>query len=340
MAATGDKHLAGSQRSSAERSGDALSEVATRELMARVRQIQVRMRRLVNDALAGAYRSTFRGSGIEFEEVRPYQPGDDVRSIDWNRTARASDEAYVKTYIEERELSLLFVCDASPSMDFGSQTWTKREIAAQFVALLALVAVQAQDQVGLALAGEPSGLHLPMGQGMAHVSRIIREVIAPHPAPHSVKRGASRAQACTGASLAETLEDQLRILRRRTLLFVVSDFRAAPGEDRKQLGDVLARLASRHDVVAIGVSDPLEEALPRSGWIEIVDPESGARVEIDAGSQKVRAAWAAAAGERRAELVGLLRRARVDLVELSTAEDVGDPVARYFQRRGRGRRGA
>jgi uncharacterized protein (DUF58 family) len=140
------------------------------ELMARVSQIQVRTRRLVDDVLSGAYRSTFRGAGIEFEEVRPDRPGDDVRSIDWNRTAQ-SGEPYIKTYVEERELTLMFLVDSSRSMDFGSRELTKREVAAQFCALLSFVAQRQQDRVGLCLFGEEPGLHLPPRKGAGAVSR-------------------------------------------------------------------------------------------------------------------------------------------------------------------------
>ncbi|MEO6708992.1 MAG: DUF58 domain-containing protein, partial [Planctomycetota bacterium] len=151
-------------------------EVFAPELMARVRQIQLRTRRMVSEVLTGAYRSTFRGSGIEFDDIRPYQPGDDVRSIDWKRTARAGD-AYIKTYIEERELSLVFAVDTSRSMDFGSREFTKREVAAQLVALLSYVAARQHDRVGLALFGAQAGLWLPPRKGADAVARVIREVL-------------------------------------------------------------------------------------------------------------------------------------------------------------------
>jgi uncharacterized protein (DUF58 family) len=283
--------------------------------MARVRQIQVRTRRLVDDVLSGAYRSTFRGSGIEFEEVRPYLPGDDVRSIDWNRTAHIG-EPYVKTYVEERELTLMFLVDSSRSMDFGSRDLTKREMAAQFSALQSFVAQRQQDRVGLCLFGEEPGLHLPPRKGAGSVSRVVREVVA---APASAG----------GADLSEVLELQGRTLQRKSLLFLVSDFLGDPTE----FSDALTRVGRRHEVIAVRVVDPFEEALPAAGRIRLADLETGADVEVDTRSARVRAAWAKAAVERRRSLFEVLTRAHVDLIELRTDESIGEPVARFFNQR-------
>src|SRR5882672_1146502 len=186
------------------------SPLLARELMARVRQIRIRTHRLVNTALSGGYRSTFRGSGLEFSDVRAYQPGDEVRRIDWNVTARTG-EAFVKTYAEERELTIHLIIDQSRSMDFGSREWTKREVAAQFAALIAFVALRSQDRVGLALFGDKPGLHLPARKGSQHVLRIVREVLA------------ARASS-PGSDFAAVLEQQQRHLRRRSVVFLVSDF--------------------------------------------------------------------------------------------------------------------
>lgn len=284
------------------------------EVMARVRQIQIRTHRLVSAVLSGAYRSTFRGTGIEFEEVRAYQPGDDSRSIDWNVTARAG-APFIKTYREERQLTLQFLVDTSRSMDFGSGTRTKRETAAELVALLAYVAAQQQDQAGLCLFDAEPGLALPPMKGHQHVLRLVREVVA---AP---AQGA-------GSSIASVLEHQLRVLRRRSLVFLVSDFHDASGWD-----DSLRRLAGRHDVIAVRVGDPFEEELPEAGVIALRDLETGAGYEVDTRSARVRAAWAEAARERRSALLAALERARVDLIELRAGESVADPVVRFFKRR-------
>jgi len=291
------------------------------ELMARVSQIQVRTRRLVDDVLSGAYRSTFRGAGIEFEEVRPYLPGDDVRSIDWNRTAQ-SGEPFIKTYIEERELTLMFLVDSSCSMDFGSRELTKREIAAQFCALLALVAQRQQDRVGLCLFGEQPGLHLPPRKGGSSVSRVVREVIA---AP----AGAA------GADIEAVLELQARTLQRRSLLFIISDFNGDPSA----FSDALLRLGRRHELIAVRVVDPFEEQLPVAGRIRLADLETGAQVEVDTRSARVREAWAEEARRRRRALGDVLLRTHVDLIELRTDQSIAEPVARFFNQR-RKRQGA
>jgi uncharacterized protein (DUF58 family) len=304
-------------RGSALGSGHGLPD-GSGELMARVKKIQIRTHVLVDDALAGAYKSAFRGSGVEFEEVRPYQPGDDVRTIDWKRTAKQS-EAYVKTYVEERELAILFLVDTSRSMDFGSLEVTKRERAAEFCALLAYVALRQQDLVGLCLFGAQTGLHLSPRKGGAAVARVVREVIA---APTT--SGA--------AAFDEVLEHQQRTLRRRSLVFLISDFLGVDAANAPW-SDALARLARRHDVIAVRVGDPFEERLPAVGWVELADLESGERGAIDARSAAVRAAWESRARERKAALDALLLRARVESIELSTAGSVSEPVVRFFQRR-------
>ncbi len=292
------------------------------ELMARVRQIQLRTRELVSNALSGGYRSTFRGTGIEFEEVREYEPGDDARSIDWKVTAR-SDRPFVKTYVEERQLTLMFLVDTSYSMDFGSTTSTKREKAAELCALLAFVAARQQDQVGLCLFADEPGVHLAPKKGSKHVLRVVREVIAAPPGGR-------------GSSLVSVLEHQVRTLRRRSMLFVVSDFLDA-GADGAWTEE-LRRLARRHDVIAVRVVDPFEEELPHAGLVALREIESGRLVEVDTRSRRVRERWAAAARERRERLAQALSRARVDLIEISTDADVADPVVRYFRSRARRRR--
>jgi uncharacterized protein (DUF58 family) len=284
--------------------------------MARVRSIQIRTHRLVSSALAGAYRSNFRGTGIEFEEVRPYQPGDDVRTIDWNVTARMG-EPFVKTYVEDRQLVLLFLVDTSRSMDFGSVEKTKRETAAEAAALLAFVAAAQQDAVGLSLFDERPGLHLRPEKGQRHVLRVVREVLA---AP-------ARGRA---SSLAAALEPTLAHQKRRALLFVLSDFHAQESADSVR---DLVRAARRHDVILARVVDPFEEELPAAGLVLLEDLESGRAVEVDTRSRAVREGWAAAARERRARFQALVRRAGVDSLELQSDANVADPLARLFRRR-------
>jgi uncharacterized protein (DUF58 family) len=303
------------------------SELLPAELMRRVTQIQLRTHRLVNDVLSGAYRSSFRGTGVEFEEVRRYQPGDDVRSIDWNRTAKMG-EAYVKNYVEERELTLALLVDTSGSMDFGSGELTKREAAASLCALLAFVALRQQDRVGLSLFGEVPGLHLEPRKGAGAVSRVVREVIAARPT-----RG--------GTDLAAVLEAQERTLRRRSLIFVVSDFLGLEsGPSAERWSDVAARLARRHDLIAVRVLDPFEAELPSAGLVRLSEIEGGGDLELDTRSAAVRERWAAAAAARSAALRESLIRARVESLELSTTGDLAEPVVAFFRRRARRRGGA
>lgn len=303
------------------------SELVTPDLMRRVTQIQLRTHRLVNDVLSGAYRSSFRGTGVEFEEVRRYQPGDDVRSIDWNRTAKMG-EAYVKRYVEERELTLSLLVDTSGSMDFGSGELSKREAAASLCALLAYVALRQQDRVGLSLFGERPGLHLAPRKGAGAVSRVVREVIAARPT-----RG--------GTDLCAALQAQERTLRRRSLIFVVSDFLGIEsGPAAQRWGDVAARLSRRHDLIAVRVLDPFEENLPEAGLVRLGEIENGGELELDTRSASVRERWSAAAAARRTALRAALVRARVELLELSTAGDLAEPVVAFFRRRAHRRGGA
>src|SRR5258705_60596 len=213
------------------------------ELMARVRQTRIGTHRLVNTALSGGYRSTFRGSGLEFNDVRAYQPGDEVRRIDWNVTARTGD-AFIKTYAEERELTINLIVDTSRSMDFGSGRWTKRETAAQFCSLISFVAMRHQDRVGLVMFGERPGLHLRARKGGQHVLRVVREVIAAPPSDG-------------GSDLAAVLEHQLRALRRRSVVFLVSDFLDRPRPDggaTPPWSELLGHV--RADLPEVGVGEP------------------------------------------------------------------------------------
>ena len=299
-------------------------QLLTPELMARVRAIQIRTHKLVNTALSGGYRSTFRGSGVEFSEVRPYAPGDEVRRIDWNVTARTG-EAFIKTYAEERELTLHLVIDQSRSMDFGSRDWTKREVAAQLAALITFVALRHQDRVGLSLFGERPGLHLPAKKGSQHLLRIVREVLA------------ARASS-PGSDFAAALEQEERLLRRRSVVFLISDFLegATKGRDWSQ---PLARLALRHDLVAVRIADPFESELPEAGLLDFRELEGGAVRELDTRARVVREVWAARAKARREQLVALCARTRTDLLELDTSKDVGDSLRAFFRWRVQARRG-
>ena len=300
------------------------------ELMARVRQIQIRTHRLVNTALSGGYRSTFRGSGLEFQEVRAYQPGDDVRSIDWNVTARTG-HPFIKHSVEERELTLNLLVDTSRSMDFGSQGRSKRETAAHFCALISFVAMRHGDRVGLGLFGEEPGLHLPARKDGSHVLRVVREVIAAEPS-------------LGGSDLTTMLENQRRVLKRRSLVFLASDFLDSEPpatfdpsdpltEDVPPWTETLAKLSRRHDVIAVRIVDPFERELPVAGLIGLREIETGRRLELDTRSRGVRDAWARDAARREAYVSAGLKRARVDRIELDTHSDIGERVLGFFRRR-------
>ncbi|MFM7281069.1 MAG: DUF58 domain-containing protein [Planctomycetia bacterium] len=292
--------------------------VLTSELMARVRAIEIRTHKLVNTALSGGYRSSFRGQGIEFQEVRAYQPGDDVRRIEWNVTARTG-EAFVKNYAEERELTVQLIVDSSRSMDLGSAEWTKREIAAQFAALIAFVGLRHGDRVGLTLFGEQPGLHLPPRKGSQHVLRIVREVLAARPT-------------ALGSRLGAALEREERLLRRRSVVLVVSDF-LSDSHAQSDWSATLTRLALRHDCIAVRVRDPLESELPPAGVLPLQALEGTARVEADTRRASVRAAWRAAFDAREVTLRANLSRAQAELVDLDTTQDVGESVRAFFRRR-------
>ena len=289
------------------------------ELMARVRQIQIHTHRLVSGVLQGSYRSNFRGTGIEFEEVRPYQPGDEVRSIDWNVTARTG-APHIKTYVEDRQLVIQLLVDTSRSMDFGSVEKTKREAAAEVCALLSFVAEANQDQVGLSLFAGETETHLSPDKGQRHILRIVREVVA---AQAKDRR----------TNIAQVLEHQLRHLKRRSLILLVSDFL---GEEDGAWLDVLAKVARRHDVICVRVFDPFEVELPSAGVLLLQDVEGGGEIEVDTRSRSVREAWAGDARARRDALVEGIRRSRADLIEVSTDGDVAEPLVRCFLRRARG----
>jgi uncharacterized protein (DUF58 family) len=228
----------------------------------------------------------------------------------------------VKTYAEERELTINLIVDTSRSMDFGSGRWTKRETAAQFCALISFVAMRHQDRVGLVLFGDEPGLHVPARKGGQHVLRVVREVIAAPPT-------------AGGSDLAAVLEHQLRALRRRSIVFLVSDFldRSSRPAAERSWPDLLARLNRRHDVIAVQVIDPFEVELPPAGVIGLQEVEGAGALELDTRPARVRDAWREDAARRRAALAAALARARVEKIELDTTRDLGEPILAFFRRR-------
>jgi len=290
------------------------------DVLAAVRRIQLRASRVVNDVLAGHYHSTFRGVGMEFDEVRVYTPGDDVRSIDWNVTARTGIP-HVKRYVEERELTVQLLVDVSASAGFGSVRRARGEVAAELCALLALAAIANDDKVGLVLFGERIESHVPPKKGRRHVLRVIREVLQ-----HRVHQGATR--------IADAVAHAARAQRRHATFFVVSDFLVDEGE-WEALTTALRVAKRRHDVVAITLEDPRERDLPRAGLVELRDLETGARRLVDTSSRRVREAFADAARARRERRLETLRRLGIDEVVVDVGGDWVEPLVRFFQTRER-----
>ena len=308
-----------------------------KDIMRRVREIQVRTGRQVTDVLAGEYVSVFKGSGIEFDEVRPYTPGDDIRSIDWNVTARMG-EAYVKRYVEERQLTLMMMADVSASQDFGSDSRSKRECAAEFCALLAFSASRNDDKVGLLLFHSATQQYIPPRKGQKHALRVVREVLThgedakttlPRPRFRDFlkgRRGRIR-NAREGTNIAGAIEFFLTVNRRRTVCFVVSDF--IDDEYEQAL-----RAANRkHDVVAVLITDPRELEMDNVGLVALEDAETGARRVVDTGSKVFRQALSKNAEQRLNDLRTRLATSGIDLIHIDASRSVVDPLVRFFKNR-------
>ncbi len=286
-------------------------------MLQRVRRIEIRTKALVSELFAGEYHSVFKGQGMEFAEVREYVPGDDIRSIDWNVTARFG-APFVKKYAEERELTVFFLVDASASQAFGSAGRSKMEQAAETCALLAFSAMNNHDKVGLLIFTDRDELLIPPRKGRSHGLRLIRDILY----HESAGRGTDLAAAC---------ETALHVLRRRSTLFFLSDFLT----DVETLDRPLGRLARKHDVVALTLRDPFEESLPDMGLVEWEDLESGRRLLLDTGDPRTRNHLLGAYRAQRAALAALLRRRGVDQVEIHVGRDPVEPLMAFFRMRER-----
>ena len=284
----------------------------TPEILRQVKAIELRTRGLVGTLFAGEYRSVFRGLGMEFAEVRAYEPGDDFRAIDWNVSARLASP-YVKTFTEERELTLMLLVDQSGSTRFGEPV-TKAALAVEIAAVLALAAAFHNDRVGALLFADQVERVIPPRKGRRHALRVIRDLVAFEPAGRRT-------------NLAASLSYASRLLRHHSIVVVLSDF-IAEGWERP-----LRRLAARHEVVAITVDDPREHQLPDAGWIEMLDAESGRRVLVDTGSREVRNRVSALAARRREERSRTLASVGADEVTLETGRPYAIPLRRAFARR-------
>jgi uncharacterized protein (DUF58 family) len=286
-----------------------------REVIRQIRRLQLTARRAVEDLLGGEYHSVFKGAGLAFEEVRAYQPGDDIRAIDWNVTARMG-HPFIKRFIEERELTVFLAVDCSSSHQFGTRAQQKREVAAELAAVLAFSAISNNDRVGLVQFTDRIERFLPPRKGTRHVLRLIRDVLFYQPEHH-------------GTSLREGLDFLNRVLHRRTIVFLLSDFL-----DRG-FASAFKRTGRRHDLIAVRITDPREEELPSVGLLELEDAETGERRLLDTSSVAVRNAFRADAEQRRSALVQLARQARVDLIEVSTSGGHLDALIRFFRLRER-----
>ncbi len=309
-----------------------------REILKKIRQIEIRTNRLVSESLAGQYHSVFKGQGMNFEEVREYQPGDEVRSIDWNVTARMN-HPFVKKFVEERELTLMLLVDVSGSGLFGSQAQSKRELAAEIASVLAFSAIRNNDKVGLILFSDVVEKFIPPRKGRRHVLRVIREVLFFEP-----KR--------RGTDLNGALEFLLRVTAHRSIAVVISDFVGAPTHDGNgrrtpsallleslaQASYTMLRQANRrHDLVAVQITDPYELDLPTLGRLVFQDAETGEIVEVNTGDGRKRALFAERQSRAQTELSRLFRSVGIDAIQLRTDQPYGTELARFFETRERRR---
>ncbi len=296
-------------------------EVRAAEILGRVRRMEVRTNRLVDDALAGRYASVFKGRGMDFDRVRSYVPGDDVRTIDWNVTARTG-EPHVKLFTEERELTIMLLIDVSASSDFGSVADSKRELAAEAAGVLAASAIRNRDKVGLILFSDVVELYIPPGKGRMHIMRLIRETLFFQPAR-------------PGTDIAQALDFANQVVHRKAVIFLVSDFCLGEPFDARFaiLRNKLQVTNRRHDVIAVSVTDPREESLPDVGRICIEDAESGQVVEIDTGSVQVREAFARQSRQRRETTSRSIRSLGVDLLEFVNGQNWMPELLGFFRKR-------
>ncbi|CAN5894623.1 DUF58 domain-containing protein [soil metagenome] len=292
-------------------------------VMAKVRQLEIRTRGLVTNSLAGGYQAAFRGRGIDFDQVREYVAGDEVRTIDWNVTARAG-RPFVKQFREERELALMLVVDVSASSEFGSKQKRKREVVAELACVLALSAIRNNDLVGLVMFSDRIERFVPAAKGRAHALRIVREILSCKPDG-------------TGTDVALALELAGAVSRRRAVIALISDLEI--GAPRAGALENLTRAARpvglRHDVVALRVRDPHERSLPKLGLLALEDAETGEVVYLDTARRKVRDRFAELARQRADELRKLLAAANVDVLEVDTAEAFIPTLQAFFARRHR-----
>jgi len=298
----------------------------TKEILKKVRQVEVRTNRLVNDTLAGNYHSVFKGRGMNFDEVREYVPGDDIRAIDWNVTARTGIP-HIKKFTEERELTIMLLIDISASGDFGSGPGSKRELMAELGSILAFSARRNNDRVGLILFSSFVELYIPPKKGRSHILRVIREILFFQPQERQT-------------DLLTPLDFINQVAKRNCVTFLISDF-CLPGDFDETLNLLQPKLTitnRRHDLIAVIVADPREHELPDVGMLTIEDAENGAQVELNTSDPAVRRGYAELAAGRRAALHRVLRTAGLDLLDLSTDQPYLPALLNFFKARQRRQR--
>jgi len=289
-----------------------------REILKQVRRIEISTRGLVNDVFSGEYHSVFKGRGMSFAEVREYQYGDDVRSIDWNVTARTG-MPFVKVFDEERELTVMLVVDVSASGDFGTRERLKGEVAVEICALLAFSAIKNNDKVGLLIFSDRIEKFVPPRKGRRHVLRVLRELLYHRPEGR-------------GTDITAALEHLTHVQRKKAVTFLVSDFQDE-GFER-----ALAIAGRRHDLIAVRMGDERERDLPALGFIDLEDPETGDRVTVNTSNPDFRAAFGGLVGRARTDLDRTLRRSKVDVIDIETGQPYVKALMRFFQERMRRRR--
>ena len=285
----------------------------SKEILQKVKHIEIRTSRLVNEALGGEYHSVFKGRGMEFDEVREYQYGDDIRSIDWNVSARQG-RFYVKRYVEERELTVMLMVDLSASKDFGSVARMKNELAAELASLLAFSAIKNNDRVGALIFTEAVEKYIPPKKGRKHVLRVVREVLAYEPVGHK-----------TSISTAVKYLDN--VLSKKSVVFLISDFFDEGYEKSLRVAN------QRHDLIAFPISDPRESALPDAGILQLLDPETGEMILVDTTLRAVREKYEKLWKEQVEMRNRIFRRNRIEFVEITTHKPYDIPLIKFFRQR-------
>jgi len=298
-----------------------------KEILKKVRQVELRTRRLVNDSLAGQYHSVFKGRGMDFDEVREYVPGDEVRWIDWNVTARAG-HPFVKKFTEERELTILLLVDLSASGNFGSTTQSKRELAAELASVLAFSAIRNSDRVGLVLFTDRIEKYIPPKKGRRHVLRVVREILYVQPQHR-------------GTDVVQALDFANHVTLHRAITFLISDFQSSGNQEaaQKALKHAVRLTNKRHDLIALHIHDRREMELPDVGILALEDAETGEVLELDTSNPQVRGRFALLAKQRMESIRRTLTSEAVDTLELTTGESYVPPLMHFFKTRERRRQG-